>query len=324
MYRTLLVVLVAISLALCAPIPAFSQTAAAQSDPYSIFARARAVWSTQHYPHYLSYTIAVHVTERGVEKSRHYHLTYDAQTEAINVNPISDEEHAAPPVVKGFLWHLQPKRQHQVLFDKKVGNPGDAVDFLGVPKLAPTYSFGMKVHGGSENGPDDDALIAQIRAQFNDPMPASKDQELSTQGKLKSIASVTSRARAYTIHLAGMDTIDGTRCYHLLLQPNGNPRVLRLRQVWIDARTFETRQLVSDGNFTGSDVPWMITFGDVGGALYIASEVAQAPVGVGEHRYERASLSFESITQTSAPSPLGGSFITKQDLMTEPETQGNR
>ena len=318
------ILLVAGVLAATAQAPGPLGAAPAQTDPYSIFARSRAVWSTQHYPHYLSYTIAVHVSERGVQKSRHYHLTYDAQTETIDVNPISDEEHAAPPVATGFLWHLQPKRQHAVLFDKKVGNPGEAVDFLGIPKLAPTYSFGMKVHSGTEDGRDDDALIAQIRQEFNDPMPAAKDQELAAQGQLKSIASVTSRTRSYTIQLAGVDTLGGQPCYHLLLQPNGNPRVFRLRQAWVDQQTFQTRQLISDGNFTGSAVPWLVTFADIDGALYIASEVAQAPVGVGEHRYESASISFESISQTSAPTHMGGTFVTKQSLMTEPDTDGSR
>ncbi len=288
-------------------------------DPYSVFARARSVWSAQHYPHYLSYTIAVHVTERGVQKSRHYHLTYDAQSENIDVNPVSDEEQAAPPVVTGFLWHLQPKRQHQVLFDKQVGNPGEAVDYLGVPKLAPMYSFGMKVQGAAEDGPDDASLVARVRADFNDPMPAQKDRELASQGDLKAIASVTSRARNYTIQFAGIDAIAGQPCYHLLLTPNREPHRYRLRQAWIDQQNFETRQLLSDGNFTGSSVPWLITFADVGGSEYISTEVAQAPVGVGAHLYERASIAFESIAETTAPAHFGGSFITKQSLMTEPD-----
>jgi hypothetical protein len=287
-------------------------------DPYSIFARARAVWTAQHYPAYLSYTIAVHVTEHGVDKSKHYHLTYDAQNDAIDVNAVSDEEHAAPPVPSGFFWHLQPRRQGHVLFDKKVGNPGDAVDYLGVPKLAPTYSFGMKAHAGTENGRNDDALVAQIRQEFNDPMPPAKNDELASHGKLKSIASVTSRARAYTIRLTGTEPLGGRDCYHLLLQPNGDPRDLRLREAWIDTQTFETRQLLSAGNFTGSTVPWLITFEDVGGALYISSEVAQAPVGVGEHRYERASISFESISQTGRPARMGNGIFTSKDIMTEP------
>lgn len=297
---------------------------AVQTDPYSIFARARGVWSGQHYPHFLSYTIAVNVSEGGVHKTKHYHLTYDAQNDKIQVDPVSDEERSAPPVAHGFLWHIQPKRQHQILFDKKVGNPGEAVDYLGVPKLAPTYSFGLKPHSGTEFGRDDDQLIAQIRQEFNDPVPPAKDRELATQGARPEIADVTSRARAYTIALADIESVDGQPCYHLMLRPNGDPRALRLRQAWIDMRTFETRQLITAGNFTGYDVPWLVHFADLGGALYITSEMAQAPLGVGEHRYEQASISFEAITPTSAPVRLNSMFVTKDSLMTEPAADGNR
>lgn len=295
-----------------------------QVDPYGVFARARGVWSTQHYPHFLAYTIAVNVIEGGVAKSKHYHLTYDAQTDKIQVNPVSDEEKSAPPVARGFLWHLQPKRQHQTLFDKKVGNPGEAVDYLGVPMLAPTYSFGMKALSGSESGRDDDQLVAQIRQEFNDPVPLAKDRELASQGQRKAIADVTSRARSYVIRLVGIEAVDGQPCYHLALVPNGNPHVLRLRDAWIDTSSFQTRQIVTDGNFTGSNVPWLISFENISGALYIVSEMAQAPIGVGEHRYEQASILFEGIAPTSAPTHLDGMFVTKQSLMTEPGNDGHR
>lgn len=289
-----------------------------QDDPYSIFSRARAVWSAQHYPQYLNYTIAVSVTEHGVDKSKHYHLSYDTHSEQIDVNPVSDEERAAPPVPSGFIWHLKPKRQFQTLFDKKVGNPGEAVDYLGVPKLSPTYTFGMKATAGGEDGRDDDALIAEIRREFNDPMPTAKNNELAKDGKLKSIANVTSRARNYTIRLADIEALDGQECYHLVLQPNYDPQQFRLREAWIDTHTFQTRQLLSAGNFTGSEVPWLISFANVDGAVYIASEVAQAPVGVGEHRYEHASVMFQGIAPASRPTHMSGTFVTTQMLMTEP------
>ncbi len=305
------------------PGPAHAADEQDPQDPYNIFARARAVWSAQHYPSFLSYTIAVHVTERGVEKSKHYHLTYDAQNDAINVNPVSDEEHAAPPPVTGFIWHLQPRRQGRVLFDKKVGNPGEAVDYLGVPKLAPTYSFGMKAHAGTESGRDDDALVAQIRQEFNDPMPAAKNNELDAQGKLKSIASVTSRSRAYTIRLAGVEPLGGRDCYHLSLKPNGNAKQERLRELWVDTQTFETHQVLNAGNFTGSVVPWLITFENIDGATYIAQEVAQAPVGIGEHRYEHASIAFESISAAARPARMENGLFTSKEIMTEP-TDGDR
>lgn len=293
-------------------------------DPYQIFARARDVWATQQYPSYLTYTVAVNVTERGVDKSKHYHLAYDLQHDKIDVNAVSDEEHAAPPTPSGFILHLQPRRQGRVLFDKKVGNPGDAVDYLGVPLISPTYDFGMSRHTNAA-GRNDDALIAQIRGQFHDPMPAAKAQELASGGgPLKSIAIVTSRVRDYAVQLAGVDELGGRACYHLQLQPLHDPQRLRLRDVWVDEQTFRTMQLVSEGNFTESRVPWLVTFGQIDGAQYIASEVALAPVGVGPHRYERASVSFDAIAAAQAPSRPTGWFVTKQNVMQEPDSGGPR
>lgn len=300
-----------------------AQAAPPQVDPYSVFARARAVWSAQRYPAHISYTIAVHVTERGVDKSKHYHLTYDSQDDAINVRAVSDEELAAPVVANGLTIHLQPKRQGRVLFDKKVGNPGEAVDFLGIPELTPAYSFGIGKHA-REGGADDDALINDIRSEFHDPMPAAKSRELEANGKLKAIAVVTSRVQTYSIRLAGIDAVNEHDCYHLLLQPIRNPRELRLREVWVDTQTFETRQLINAGNFTGSNVPWLITFDDANGALYISAETALQPIAVGEHSYEHASLSFESIVQTDSAQRIGSWFATKENIMTEPGSDRHR
>jgi len=197
------------------------------------------------------------------------------------------------------------------------------VDYLGIPKLTPTYSFGITKRT-REEGRDDDALINDIRSEFNDPMPAAKSQELEAYGKLKAIAVVTSRAQTYTIRLAGIDAIDGHDCYHLLMQPVRNSPDLRLREVWVDTQTFQTRRLVNAGNFTGSNVPWLITFDDAGGALYISSETALVPIAFGEHRYERASISFESITQTVRTDRLGSWFVTSENVVTEPGSNRHR
>lgn len=297
------------------------QAHAQESDPYQIFGQARNVFAQQHYPQYLTYTVAVRVTERGVDKAKHYHLAYDAKDAKIYVNPVSDEERVAPPDPNGITFHLLPKRQHQTLFDKKVGNPGEAVDYLGVPMISPTYSFGMSEAAFEGDNPD--ALVQEIRKEFNDPTPPQKARDLLNDPKIKTIAVVTGYHRRYDITLDGIEPIDGHACYHLSLKPAERSPNLRLRELWIDTQTFETQRLVSSANFTGSAVPWLITFEDVNGALYIASESAMAPVGVGDHRYEQASVSFENITASNAPpANLAGWFVTKENIMAEPGSPG--
>lgn len=304
---------------LLAAAPALVGTAAS-ADPYQIFARARQVWTAQRYPEYMTYTVAVDVVERGVEKTRHYHLAFDSVSGRIAVNPVSDEEVAAPADPTGVNFHLQPKRAFHTVYDKRVGNPGEAVDYLGVPMIAPTYSFGMAAAAPDNEAPGSDALVAQIRKEFNDPAPPAKTQAAVTDPHVRTIASVTSYVRRYTITLAGIESVQGSDCYHLLLQPTRDPQKLRLREVWVDMQTFETRQLVSAGNFTGSRVPWRITFGDFDGEQYITSETALATVGVGDHRYERATVSFEAISQAPRPTRPLNFFVTKEAMLAEPDT----
>ncbi len=296
---------------------------ASDVDPYQIFGRARSLWAQQQYPAYLTYTVTVRVTERGVDKSKHYHLSYDAKYAKIYVNPVSDEERVAPPDPNGMTFHLIPRRQFHALMDKKIGNPGEAVDYLGVPMLSPTYSFGMSAGSSETAAADPNALVQEIRREFADPMPPVKAQQVASGGPMKTIALVASFQRRYDITLAGIENVGGHDCYHLLLRPAYPSPRLRLRELWIDTQNYETRKLVTAGNFTGSKVPWTITFADVDGAMYISEEDAMAPVGVGDHRYERASVSFEGIAPASRPpSNLSSWFVTKENIMAEPDAAG--
>lgn len=291
---------------------------AATPDPYSIFDRARHALQAEQYPDYLSYVVAVRVTEGGVAKSRHYHLVYDTQSGTIDVNPISDEERAAPPVPTGFIWHLQPRRHNKVLFDKKVGNPGEAVDFLGVPHVSPTYTFGLSPRAAAEDGSAGDALVAEIRRQFNDPVPAQKLQQQMTSGPMKVIAVVSSRTREYDIALSGTENVDGHLCYHLVLRPRHDPQKFRLRDLWIDAQSYQPWQLRTAGNFTGSQAAWMVRFTNIDGKTYIASETAESPIGVGDHRYQTASVEFDAVAPAQRPA-RANYFVTQQQLMSEPD-----
>lgn len=289
------------------------------SDPYEIFGHARNVWAQQHYPQYLTYTVTVRVTEHGVEGAKHYHLAYDSQEGKIFVNPVSDEERVDPPDPNGMTFHLLPRRQYKVLYDKQVGNPGEAADPLGVPVISPTYSFGMGGASAPEGQGDTDSLVQQIRSEFKDPAPPATENELQNTGGIKTIAVVSSFKHRYDIAYDGIENIDGYDCYHLSLKPAVRKEDLRLRELWIDTQTYETRKLVSATNFTGSTAPWLITFDDVNGSLYIESEAAMAPLRVGLHRYEQASVSFDDITATEKPpTMLSGWFVSKQAIMAEP------
>ncbi|HEY8314158.1 MAG TPA: hypothetical protein VIG51_08260 [Candidatus Baltobacteraceae bacterium] len=305
-----------------APTLAASANRPASETPYSIYGRARDVWMAQRYPAYLAYTIAVNVDEKGVPKANHYHSVYDALHDVVHVDAISDEERTAPHVPTGVNFHLRPKRQFHTIVDKRVGNPEEAVDFLGIPLLAPNYSFGIAPYVAPQQTANGDDLVRAIRQQFKDPMPAAKAQELNTDGHLKEIASVSTTLREYAITLDGVESLGNRDTYHLSLRPTRDPGRFRLRELWIDTQTFETAQLVTAGNFTVPQamVPWTVTFDDVDGVRYISSETANAPVSIGPHTYDRASISFQAIAPTQwSPLWVSAFTSTSNKAMIEPK-----
>ncbi|HEY1975087.1 MAG TPA: hypothetical protein VGG89_00900 [Candidatus Baltobacteraceae bacterium] len=307
---------VAIAASLCT-----TARAAIAPNPYQLYGHARAVWLAQHYPEYVAYTIAVVVDERGVPKTTHYRAIYDATHDHIYMNGVSEEERAQPHVPTGTTITLEPKRDWMTLFKRHVGHPEDAVDFLGVPMLAPNYSFGIAAYvpAVATSQADQAALVEEIRRQFNDPMSAAKAQKLSDAEGLKEIGRVTSTDRDYAITFDGVDSVDGVQAYHLSLRPTHDPGRLRLRDLWVDTQTFGTVKLVTQGNFINSNVPWAITFATVNGAQYIASEQALAPVGSGRHLYERVTISFESLGPAQPGRYLWTPIAAMKNVLTEPQ-----
>src|ERR1700752_2764684 len=80
------------------------------TDPYAIFARARARWLEQHYPELLEYTVAVTVLEGGSIKTERYWSAYDSSSEQIAVDSVSDYEQAHPTYAAhglNFIAHGQ-------------------------------------------------------------------------------------------------------------------------------------------------------------------------------------------------------------------------
>jgi hypothetical protein len=296
--------------------------ALASIDPYQIYARARAVWQAQSCPPYVSYLIVVNVDERGTPKANHYRAAFDAVHDRVYTEAVSEEEATDPHTPDGINMTIDPKRQFQTLFKKKVGNPERAVDYLGVPILAPNYSFGIApfVPQVASSQPDQAALVQEVRREFNDPMGAQQAHDLQNAEGLKEIGHVSSTDREYDITYDGVETIDGSSTYHLSLRPVHPSALLRLREMWIDTQTYATRRLVTQGNFANDSIPWVVTFARVDGVQYIATEQAQQPVSVGRHTYDRAAISFQAIAPASPPQhdPLTG-VVPSGALLEEPQ-----
>jgi hypothetical protein len=271
--------------------------APASSDPYEIFARAKAFWLQQRYPPLIAYRVAVDVTEGGKERVEHYTSVYDAVDNKITVDPVSDYEREHPVRPSGIDFNLFGAIH--------LNKPLPPVDFLGVPHLAPNYSFGMApfVPAPSPTPFNSMALVEEIRREFHDPNPRATPAPLpSPTPAIPEIANVVAFRRDYTIALVGTQTIDGHDCYHLQLQPNHDPGRYRLRQVWVDEKSYATWQLVEALNFQdgpGTTVPWTIHFANVDGAQYVREEDANAPVSTDGEIYTAAAVRFEDVRAVS-------------------------
>ena len=277
------------------------------NDPYQIFARARAYWLQQHYPPLLEYTVAVSVLEGGTIKTQRYWSAYDSVSRQVAVDPISDYEKEHPTFPASGLNLNIPLLSHVL------SKPQPPTDYLGVPVLAPNYSFGMAdIPATNPSAANDPAeLVREVRAEFHDPNPRGPSPEPSATASAPPIIErETIYSRVYRITLVGGETIEGVPAYHLHLQALREPGRYRLQELWVDARNLAPIELIERINFVdgpGTGVPWRVRFSLVSGALYIYDEKALRPMHYGGLVYREAGVWFENIRavdQLSRPAPL--------------------
>jgi hypothetical protein len=304
---------------LAAALPVDTATPQSFDDPYQIFARARAYWLQQSYPPLLEYTVAVSVLEGGSVKTERYWSAYDSITQQVAVDAVSDYERAHPVyAAPGLNLHFQIP-----LLQKDLGRSQSPADYLGVPMLAPNYTFGMANIPPTNPSatPDPMELVRQVRADFHDPRIRT-DSPQSTPSTPPIIERETVYARDYHVTLEDVEAIYGVPAYHLQLQALRDPGRYRLEQLWVDKRNFAPIQLIERLNFVegpGTNVPWRIRFTKNTGALYVYDEKALRPMHYEGLVYPQASVAFENVhavDQLSRPAPL---FPPKAPLvMSEP------
>ena len=297
------------ALLLAAGLPAATAAEQSLDDPYQIFARARAYWLQQSYPPLVEYTVAVSVLEGGSVKTERYWSAYDSMSQQVAVDAVSDYERAHPAyAAPGLNLHFQIP-----LLQKDLGRSQKPADYLGVPVLAPNYTFGMASipPANPSATPDPMGLVRQVRNEFHDP-----DQRVrgaapqSTPGTPPIIERETVYARVYRITLEGVESLYGVPAYHLQLQALREPGRYRLEQLWVDTRNFAPIQLIERLNFVDgpeTHVPWRVRFANNAGALYVYDETALQPMHYAGLVYPEARVAFENVhavDQLSRPAPL--------------------
>ncbi len=273
------------------------RAAPALRDAYAIFANAREYWETASYPPQISYSIVVTVARNGIAAAAHYHGYYDSRRDHVAMNGVSDEEVAHPYTPHGINTYLN-------LFGGSIplSSPQHTFDYLGVPLLAPNYSFGIAAYLPHSADADSAELVQEIRREFHDPVPA-RTQTQAAQSGLKTIATIEVVRRSYIITLKGIVPMDDHTDYDLLMQPVRDPGRYRLREVWVDTGTFATDGLITQGTFAAagfSGVRWTVQFRQIAGAPYIASEIAQSGFVLDRRAYDGATIAFTDF----APKPI--------------------
>lgn len=279
-------------------------------DAYEIFTRAREYWDTQRYVPRLNYVTVVEVYDktRG-DRIERYNSAYDAETNTVWIDPVSDYELAHPATGRGIGFDLG--RGHQ---------PAPDQDFIGVPMLAPNYSFTLGHHAPvALDRESSEEIISDIRKTFHDPKPLVTPSE--TPSGLPEITTVEANRHDYRISLAGEELIDNVSCYHLSLVPLHVDGRYRLRDLWIDESNYATVRAKLALNFVdgpGTMIPWTIDFGDEDGSRYIARERADAPYKYAKRSYDRVEIRFEDLAPRTAPMPITAVRVSAFLILVEP------
>ncbi len=238
------------------PAPAASASPSAlPADPEGerIFEAARRAWDGSAYPRYTTYTVGVRYQRGSRWISRHYATYEDMRRNLVFARDFSPEEEADPKTPHGANVSIGPfviNREH-------------AEDPIGPLALGINQDYGISPTGTA------------IKA-LNDA------EDVANASDLPVIGQTSTKVRDYEVRLIGTETApDGALLDHLGLTPLHDPKRLKVREMWVDAKTYVVRSLLLASNFNSSPlagVAWRVDYKIVDGAPYLDTERAQAPV----------------------------------------------
>jgi len=148
------------------------------------------------------------------------------------------------------------------------------------PRVDPASSFGVITRFGKPYVPHPQASVAF--GALPDPRAPSPSPEPT--GDLREIGRIESSTRAYDVRLAATETIAGAPALHLTLVPLREPKLNRLRDLWLDPTTYRTVQARVQGILDGKPydgIAWTIHYTVVEGRQYIQQIVADEPLKFG-------------------------------------------
>lgn len=253
-------------------------TASPSPDPAAehAFARAKDVWRARTDLAYVRYGVLVRYEHSGHVFDNWWDAYYRSSDGALGLKQLHDieEENHRLRGVPFSIFGLK-------IFDTN----RDAEPIrLDDPRIDPASSFGVLNRFGV-------TVVAR-------PTPAPKKGSIgdntfpdfavrpsgSPTPELREITRVEATTRDYDLHIVGPETIAGVATIHLKLEPVRDPKINRLRDLWLDAATYRTVQTRVQGILDGKPydgIPWTVHYVLVDGRQYIQQIVADEPLSFG-------------------------------------------
>lgn len=253
-------------------------------DAETIFENARKAWAVGAYPRYATYATVVDYHSGAHHVRRTWDTIEDLRHEAVFSRKFSREEDANPPppprginIAIPFLNNLSPNKE-----DDPIGHVEFAID----------QNYGL--------------APGELRISAVDSI-----SDFDAKGKALTVIGRTGVvARNYDVNL--IETLDGDDGpeYHLGLKPLRDPTRNRLRELWVDGKTWLTEKAIVAGISNRAPlnaVSWRVDFREVDGASYLAQETALADLDYGsDGMLHDVTISFEELT--AMPFPTGWKF----------------
>ncbi|GAC1308196.1 MAG: hypothetical protein NVSMB19_21340 [Vulcanimicrobiaceae bacterium] len=258
------------------PAPAPSATPVPNPAAERAFARAREVWRARTDVPYVRYGALVRYLHNGHVFDTWWDANYRSGDGALALARLhdADEENHRLRGVPFSIFGLK-------IFDTN----RDAEPIrLDQPRIDPASSFGVLNRFGTTIVPRA-APSTPPRSPGDGTLPDfTLRPKVSPTPELREISRVEASTREYAIDIGGTETIAGVAALHLTLVPLRDPKVNRLRDLWLDPATFRTLQTRVQGLLNGKPydgVPWTVKYVVVDGRQYIQQIVADEPLKFG-------------------------------------------
>ncbi len=257
-----------------APSPSPTPNAQAERD----FSRARDVWRARKDVPYVRYGALVRYLHDGHVFDNWWDVNYrsaDGALELIQIHDPVEENHrlgGVPFSIFGLKIFDTNRDAEPIRLDE--------------PRIDPASSFGLLNRFGAPVVPRATSSPLPRSGSAGDvtfPDFSVRPRAAATP-ELREITRVEANTREYDIRVAGTETLGAAPALHLTLAPLRDPKINRLRDLWLDPTTFRTMQMRVQGILNGKPydgIAWTVHYVLIDGRQYIQQIVADEPLKFG-------------------------------------------